>query len=192
MSDKRRKMQLPMAFATESWGEPPMTAVQGIELAVARQEAEMPARPSRSFNRPRPSDSDTHIQWHDRPSLRESTHLNALIRPLEKPKSPPSPRFATVHGILMALACLLTSSLGTVPALLSIVGSEGPFPAEELETHSAIRINCARQARFRFVPVKTVRSTHDVCPLEGSHYHRRPPRSVFLPCLVGSGIGLLC
>jgi hypothetical protein len=93
---------------------------------------------------------------------------------------------------LAVLVCLLTSSLGSVPVLLSIVAAESQSASEEHETQSDVRCHCARQMRLRFVPLKTARSLHDRFALKGLHRGWRLPRPLFLPCFIGSGIRLLC
>jgi len=93
---------------------------------------------------------------------------------------------------LTVCLCLLTSSLGAVPVLLSMVVSESQSSAEELETESVVRCNCPSQMRLRFCSAKTVKSLRDSTALKGLSRSWQLPRPLLLPYLVGSGIRLRC
>lgn len=93
---------------------------------------------------------------------------------------------------LVALLCLLTASLGTVPVLFSIMVPGNESPPEELETHSEVRSHCPRQLRLRFVQARMIKPHRGLCALKEFAQCSRPPQALFLPCFTGSGIRLLC
>lgn len=93
---------------------------------------------------------------------------------------------------LTAIVCLVTPSLGVRLAPTNSLSSPSQSPAEEHETHSIVRCQTPRQSRLRFVPVKSVALRRDVIGQSRLHSCWPQPRPQFLPCLIGSGIRLLC
>lgn len=97
-------------------------------------------------------------------------------------------RFCT----LLVVVCLLTSSVGAVPVLLSMVAPGNESAAEEIETHSDVRVHCSRHVRLRPLPIKSVGPLHPLPARDGFLGCRQLPRPLFWPCFVGSGIRLRC
>jgi hypothetical protein len=93
---------------------------------------------------------------------------------------------------LLALVCVLTTSVGAVPVLSSIVAPGSQLPPEEHETHSEVRISCPRQMRLGSLLATTVARVPERSAQESLHHGWRLPRSLFRPCFVGSGIRLRC
>lgn len=92
----------------------------------------------------------------------------------------------------LVLACLLTTSVGAVPVLLSLETPESQSPSEQLKTHSDVRVHCPRRIRRRSLPVKPAAPLDTLCVVEASRHCWRLPQPLFLPCHVGLGIRLRC